>query len=90
MMDEERRLRDWPWRNQPYGNGVLHALLLALAISLLFGCTAPPPVDACAVMRPLLPIDLTQAGWDALDAADPVGAARIDDVNEWFDVRCAK
>lgn len=41
-------------------------------------------------MRPLLPIDLTQAGWDALGAADPAGADRIDDVNEWFDVRCAR
>lgn len=31
----------------------------------------------------------TQAGWDALDAADPAGADRIDDVNEWWDARCA-
>jgi hypothetical protein len=47
------------------------------------------PISACAVMRPLLPIDLTQPGWDALDAADPAGAKRLDDLNEWWDQRCA-
>lgn len=76
-----RRQRSMPWRSAA-------ALVM---LSLVAGCAigTPGPADPCAVMRPLLPIDLTKAGWDALDAADPAGADRIDDVNEWWDARCA-
>jgi hypothetical protein len=34
------------------------------------------------------PIDLTAAGWAALEQADPKGAARIDRHNCWYDEEC--
>ena len=78
------------WRGYVYGWAFVGHVAVIVLCMLIASCTAaPPPADVCAVMRPLLPIDLTQAGWDALDAADPQGADRIDDANEWFDVRCA-
>jgi hypothetical protein len=36
----------------------------------------------------LQPIDLTAAGWAALDAADPLGATMIDALNDWYDRNC--
>jgi hypothetical protein len=36
----------------------------------------------------LKPIDLTAKGWAALEAADPIGASKIDAVNDWHDRNC--
>lgn len=45
----------------------------------------PGPVDGCALMRP---IDLTAAGWAALEAADPEGALMLDSHNDAWDRNC--
>lgn len=69
-----------PWRS-----------LAALALTMTAASCAlgtPGPVDVCAAVKPLLPIDLTPQGWAALDVADPIGARKIDDANDWHDETC--
>ena len=70
------------WRN---------ALALLLGASLIQACatssaTSPRATTDATVYvaedgRELLPLRLSAAGWSALDAADPQGAADVDRVN---------
>ena len=69
-------------RSTPWKPLVALGLILACVTSCVPDTPGP---EACAGMRP---IDLTAAGWAALEAADPQGAQVIDAQNLWWEEHC--